>query len=964
MKFNHIYIILLLIGTTCSIQCQKKSIKDTIPLDSSIRYGKLPNGFTYYIKPVNSHLSKIDMRLIVKGGSNLHDSDQIDMSHFLEHMAFKSSKHFPMGIKNNKQLDSFEVRPWDITAFSAINRTSYYFNIPERNAYALEKGLLWFKDIVGGGLNLTTDEINAERGVLRQESIARNTGGNDLNRLSKGKKLAAKIDPGLKTWTHDDNYRLENYRTFKPDILRRYYNDWYRPDLSALMIVGNIKNVDSLEALVNKIFSEIPKLQNLRKWKNTDSIYFNQVPQFAKITWPLVNRDSTDKDETVIHLGFRDPITRSKLHTEEGLRRELLWNLLSQVFFNRSQHLEERYNTKINTFNKYLTYDSNISIFYVRNVFGIKIFSEGHSEKEAVDTTINLLHQLYQFGLLEEEWDSLKKEQIHKMDRGVDDKTSFWLEEMNKHFLYAEALPERKNTYLKNWFQGLSLKQVNKKIKNLISEMPEDIGVSTFEGNPILSLDESDIRSWIKEAWNVPVQPYLSPRVPEYLINEKGVLSLPEHDFVDKEINKETGANELMLDNGIKVVLLPQKKGSENIKVHGFSPIGANCFQEEGFYSAIYAADIVGNAGIGNLDKFDINRYKSSKKGRLKVGSYIKVTETGVKGEASLENMEAMFQLIFLYFTEPRKDPNAFSDWKKKKYTDYGKWLKPTNDFYNAIKSAIGDHTINYSNTTAMIKGLPQVDMDKAYKYYSDLFDRTKDFTFVISGNFDEDTILPLVQKYLGNLPNRKSRTQGDDMKPKRVKLKNGPILFEFPEPYEMVGIQYAENYIVTEDFDWRENIKVETLAILVRNQLNIVLRSQGFPVYSPHCLGGHDFENLRYEVNLDLGFNAKEKEKEKQFHLIQQAIHNLLEDIKNGAISDNDFQQALKEIKGKYSSSAYFGISNIQKRLFEYYKYNAPWLDQNKIDNFLSSLTMKDITVTAKRYLKERDRYEFIMGK
>ncbi|MBC9795382.1 M16 family metallopeptidase [Sinomicrobium weinanense] len=967
MKFNHIYFILILIGTAFSMQCQKQPNNDTVPLDQSIRYGKLPNGFTYYIKPTSSPSDKINMSLILKGGSSIQDMDQIDIAHFMEHMAFKSSENFPLGIKAPNQLDSLEMEFRDITAFTSKYYTQYVFEISEKNLYALKKGILWFKDIVGGGLKLTTKEIDAERGVLIQERIGKNSNGADLREISRI-ELQSKIDPGARNWQNDLNYHLEYYRTFEPDILRRYYNDWYRPDLGALMIVGNIKDVDGLEAMVKKRFSKIPTPRNPRRWKNTDSIYFNQEPQFAKVACTPENQDNIDKQQVILHLGYRDPYTKAKLHTEVGLKRELLWNILSEALLIRTRLEEEQYNMDFSTFNKYLTYNKAFGIFQARNMFTIFIDNKNNSAKKGTENATRLLRQLYQYGLLEEEWKMLKKEELQQMDNGKSKSGSSWIKEMSSHFIYGEALPEDKSTYLKDWFQGLSLAQVNEEIKALIPAMPDDIGIAAYEGNSVLSLNENDIRSWIKNAWNAPVQAYRPPEIPENIMQENKVLSLTKRNFTDKGINQDTGAHELVLDNGIKVVLLPLNEDSRKVKIHGFNPHGAQCFEGRDYFSAIHAADIVLNAGISDKNKFEINRYLSSIKNKVKVRPYIDVAETGINGEAMAENMEAMFQLIYLYIREPRKDPDAFSDWKKSSIENYVKWHMPRNDMANAMKSLTGDYNINYNNTTAMVDGLPEVTIDKSYEHYKDLFGRTRDFTFTITGDYDKDVVINMVQQYLGNLPDRASKKESKSDYQKRIKLDNGPILYRIPVPDYAEGNEgmvYAEKYIVTANFGWKERIKVDALITMIRNRLLTVLRNHDLSVYTPAASGGYNFECARYEISLRIDFNAMgtEKEKDKKFRLLQETIHQLLEEIKNGTINKNEVERVFKEIDGKYSTG-FFNNSRIDERLYEYYKYDATWLDKTEVENYLRSLDIEDVMETAKKYLNKNHRYEFIMGK
>ncbi|WP_239057414.1 M16 family metallopeptidase [Muricauda sp. TY007] len=901
------------------------------------------------------------MRLIVRSGYSQHDPDQLDIGHFVEHMAFRSSKHFPLGLKDSILMDSLDMNFTDVRANTSRYFAKYNFNAPINNPYAFEKGLRWYKDLVNGALDLTTAEINSERGVLLSEYILR---GGDKGNKTPYNVLRSKIDPGSHSVASNPQQYFDHIRTVNPEVVRRFYQDWYRPNQTALMVVGKIDNLDSLENGIKTTFSDIASPRQPRKWVDPDSLYFNQPPQFAKVTRVQKKEDSDsllNRDETEIYLLYRDFRTRVLSHTKEGMKREFLWNLVSTAIDERFGILDQRYNPAFEIYNKYIdNYSSGFkSVGHIANVFGIHINSINGSEKKAVKQTIHLLAQFRTYGLNKDEWSKLKRQQLQLMNRDYSKSVNYWNNEISKHFVEEEPLPNEKNSFLSEWLTGLSLEEINKEFKNLISEMPEDIGIIAPEGSPILTINESEIRSWVKEAWKAPVQAYLPPEIPNQLMSEQETLSLHSKGTYTDMSAIETGAMEIVLGNGIKVVLLPQSGETGKIGVHGFSSNGARNFSETEYYSAINAAEIIKNSGVGALDKFDLTRFITSKSSNLSVHPYINAVETGIRGQVSSKKLEVLFQLIHMYFTKPRKDEDAFLDWMKSKYQEYNDWHSAIRDLNNSIKLLTGDPTINNQATIEMINGLPKVDLDKAYECYNALFGRTGDFTFIVNGDFNIELILPIINKYLGNLPNRAFEFQINPKTHKNMVLKSGPLLYEVPPPYDMKGMEYKKRYIVTDTFGWKEFIKVDILGKMLRHQIFQTLRNGGFPVYTPQAAGLYNFDCSRYEIYISTIFTptGNALEKEQKFQLFRETIQDY-------SLSPLMFNTALEEVQTKYSSKMYFHKSNLPNRLYEKYRYNVPWLTQEEVDKFFSSLTFKDINHTAKKFLNEKHRYEFVMGK
>lgn len=310
--YNYAIIFLIMVLNFNFCKGQEASNLILSNTDSNIRYGKLENGFTYYIKPIEGPETDIFLNLYVKAGTYHEGKGQASMGHFIEHMAFKSSENFPRGIRHDpKFLGDSGKSLIAINGHSGTKVTEYNVKASSKNTKTVDVGLLWFKDIANRGLKLTEEDIDKERGVFKQEYIIR--GGDDFQSFFQENHLSYLLFPG----SLDVRNSFSHISNFKAEALKRYYNSWYRPDSMGVSIVGNISNVDSLEIVVKNIFSTISVSEKLRKTVNYDSVFYNQDPQFA-IVKSNIDSSSFENPELEFHLYFRDFETYSKLSDIEG----------------------------------------------------------------------------------------------------------------------------------------------------------------------------------------------------------------------------------------------------------------------------------------------------------------------------------------------------------------------------------------------------------------------------------------------------------------------------------------------------------------------------------------------------------------------------------------------------------------------------------------------------------------------
>ncbi len=953
-----IFILLSFFGEKA--EAQQSVLKDSLILDSSIRQGRLPNGFTYFLKHLPGCTSKLHMRLLSKAGASLEDDDQLSLAHAVEHLAFKATENFPSGIRNTHQLAEFGIGMYDLTATSGRRETEYSFDVPNDKPKAMNLGLLWFKDIIHG-LKLTKEDIDQVRGELRQEHIIRN--GDDINRHSANSRLYAKIFPcGL-----DDSNFFEHLESFNSKALRRYYRDWYRPDLMAVSIVGDFENVEEVEREIIRIFGELPTPRNPRELKDCSSAYFKRPNQYQVVEREMDSTKLLHDQAVVYKLFFRDSVVSKNLHRKEGLQRQKLLKMLAAV-------IHERLGTVIGddpffrVGASYL-YDSRA----LPPVLEIKLRLENGKEKEAIGKVMTVIRQLVEYGLSEQEWARLKGDQLRAVSRKSLESYKYWNNSIQRLFIYGEALPANKSGELERWLEALTLAEFNSILEEFLGKMPEDIGVIAPVNHKALSFDESHIRSWISKSFTGSIEPYEFYKGISSLMNEEDKKKLPTKPYVITGMGPAE-AKEILLENGVKVVLKNIKAaagGSSRIKIHGFSLNGAKGFSDQEYLSALNAPGIIRESGVNGFQKFQIKKYlDKTSLGPGGILPYVGDYETGIKGEADLKDFEILLQLAHLYFTKPNKDSLAFENWKYKEYKAYQSpsYTLSNVDFKNAVKTFFresiesGFFGSKFIQGTEKFEAVRETKFDIAFKSYKKLFGDPSEFTFVITGQFDENNIISLVQKYLGNLPSGSAKIEfpTKKVKPKAQELPQGPLLVKLPAPknYQLKNVHYGVRFFkkaTTEEF-WKNQISMEALGGVTNQKVWALRFEKNYSLYTVGVSGNYDRQMQRYEIQSDIECRKEECRD------LRDEYKRIVAEIKSGKISKKEFQQGTERINFYYSAKRLNTPEVIHERLLNYYRYKQPWIEPQIAETFVKSLTKDDITAMANKLFQEENFYGFLM--
>ncbi len=726
-----IFCILVFLVAQTTLNAQNFSQK--LPIDSAVRVGKLPNGLTYYIRHNGRPENKAEMRLVVNAGSILEDPDQQGLAHFNEHMAFNGSTHFKKNELVNF-LQSIGVQfGADLNAYTGFDETVYILPIPLTDTANFRKGLTVLQDWAGG-LSFDSSQINGERGVVLEESRLGKGADDRIFRKTfpvqyEGSLYAQRLPIG----------RDSILKTFPYDAVRRFYHTWYRPDLMAVIIVGDI-DVNKTEQLVKEYFSGLKNPTKERKRLYAD------VPTRTKDESIVV----TDKEATNFFIEADYPFYKVNPETTLGdYRKDLVKNLFTSMLNQRLTELAKSNNPPF-------LFASTGYSSYARGYEGFSAFAV--AGKSGPDTALNaLMHEVErvkQYGFTQPELDRAKKQLLAFIEQAYNNRTkeesANYVEEYIRNFLQQEPTPgiAAEYNYYNELLPGINLTEVNALTDSL--KKNEHIYVSLTgpsESNYTLP-DSSKLLQETYAAMKAPVTPYTEKTVASELIKNK-----PAPGAIVKETKDATlGTTELDFSNGAKVILKPTDFKNDEILLTSFHKGGISRYNAIDKYNASYASAIVQQMGIGGFSPTDLSKYLAGK--TVSVSPRLSGLSANITGTSSVKDFETMLQLLYLYLTSPRKDEALFNAWKEKQKSAMQYALQdPQTAFVDTFYQTLYQKNPLAPVVISKPEYFDSINLNRALEIYNSQFSDANDFTFIFTGNVNVDTVKTLLATYIGGLP-------------------------------------------------------------------------------------------------------------------------------------------------------------------------------------------------------------------
>ncbi|HEY9343384.1 MAG TPA: insulinase family protein, partial [Hanamia sp.] len=900
-----------------------------LPADPDVRTGILPNGFTYYIRRNTEPQKRATFYLPMKVGSILENDKELGLAHFLEHMAFNGTKNFPKNeLINYLQTNGVRFGA-DINAYTSFDETVYQLPLPTDNPEIVKNGLQILRDWAQGIL-LESDEIEKERGVIIEEK-----------RIGKGasERMQKQYLPMLFNHSrYADRLPIgteEVLLKFKPDIIREFYKKWYRPNLQAIIVVGDI-NVDEMEKLVIEKFSDLKNPSNPEK-RTEYKVPLNGANQFMIVT-------DKEHTSTVIQVLMKHPASEYK--TTRDFR-----NTIKKVLFNNLM------STRIGELSKqehppFLQGGSNIGNFMVNiDVASVVAAVKPGQLETGFKAVLTETERVKKFGFTQTELDRMKQTLLTYYESRFKEKdkthSNTYVDKYLKLFLKGDAAPGPVYDYnfYKNNLPGITLEEVNALAKQYYTAINRDILILAPE-NQIDSLPaEKKVLQWINEVAASDIVAY------DDNISGKSLMATiprPGKIIKEKEI-KSLGIKELTLSNGVKVVLKPTDFKNDEIRFSSFSPGGNSLYNDKDFQSAVNAPGIVASSGVAGFNSIELPKLLAGK--IVSISPYISERYEGINGSASPADLETSLKLVHLFFTEPRIDSGIFKGLVSNfKSSLVNRANDPNSVFSDSANAILGNYHVRRTGPT--IEKANQISMTRAFEIYKDRFADASDFTFFFVGNINEDSIRPLLEMYIGSLPSVKRKEKARDLK---IRIPSGQIkkvVLKGTENKAYVQLVFSGNYT----YNLKQNLWMNGLEEVLNIRLTERLREDEGGVYSPSVsVSYNQFPVPTY--NASISFSCAPENVDKLINATLDEIKIL--QTKGADIKDvNKFiseEQRLRETRLRTNG---FWLSYLTGQ----YQRQAPLDEVYKYDKSLPDVSSKDIKEMAKKYLTTKNFIQLIL--
>ncbi len=832
-----IRIILAAALLSCSLLAQAEatvapslSLSSNLPTSPLVKTGKLANGLTYYIHKNPRPENKLELRLVVKAGSILEDDDQQGLAHFTEHMAFNGSTNF----KRNElvsYLQSIGVKfGADLNAYTTFDETVYILPIPTDNPKVVDQGFQVLEDWAHG-LSMNDADIDSERGIVLEE-LRIGKGVEDrvnkvlLPKVLNGSRYAERLPIG----------KEQIIRNFNYDAIKRFYRDWYRPDLMAVVAVGDI-DPDQAQKLIERHFGKLKNPANPRP-----RVYAT-IPERQESEGLVV----TDKEMSTNTIYIRYPIQPWPAeNTLRDYRQKLIESIGASILSQRMVELTQQANPP------FLQGGSGMS----KIVRGYRSFGAGAVlGKGGVAPAINALvaedERARQFGFTASELERARKGMLRSYENMYQERdksdSAGYAAEYIRNFLEGESIPGVVNEYqyAQQLIPGITLDEVNAAMRAAIPDNQSKLVIYTGIDKPGAPAPKpAELLALATAAEKISVKANEEKVYGSQLMPARPVAG----SIVKQTTNDKLGTTDLLLSNGVRVVLRPTDFNNDEVLMGGLRYGGWSLFEDRDLFAAHYASSIVNQMGVLDYSPSDLVKMLAGKS--VSASARVSALNEAVRGEAGRDDIETMLQLTYLQMTQPRKDPVIYSALvDRQRELAQNNLVRPESVFYDTVSRTLYNDSPRVRRL-AKPADFDQLSLDRVFDLYTSRMASARDFTFFIVGSFDVEKIKPLIATYLASLPTGPIATafRDEGIRPVRGVIKKE--VHAGAEQKSVISLSFTGEAPYTREDALRMRVLTEVLNI----KLIEVLREKMGAIYSADLSGSLNRQPYAsYAINANL---------------------------------------------------------------------------------------------------------------
>lgn len=902
---------------------------DKLPFNAQVKKGKLPNGLTYYIRQNSKPEKRVELRLAVNAGSLLETDAQQGLAHFVEHMAFNGTKKY----KKQEIINFLESAGVQfgahLNAYTSFDETVYMLKIPTDKPGLVDKGLDIMREWAGN-ISFEAEEVDKERGVVIEEWRLGQGAGSRLREktfpvILSGSQYMNRLPIGKKDV-------LEN---FNHAVLKQFYKDWYRPDLMALVVVGDV-NPAQMEQNIRTMFGTL-RNPTPKKTRTTYNVPDHADTKIAIATDP-------ENDMNVVQVLYKHPVRDRS--TKTAFREGLISGLYSGVLGERLDEITTQANPPFA-----FAGGGYGNFVRTKDNFGLFAAVPDGTYKKALDVLLTEAERMYQFGATQAEFDRQKADLLRGYERQFNerDKTDSrqYADEYVRVYLENEpsAGIEYEYNLVKELLPTIRLDEVNGYGKKYMTPSNRVVVIQGKEEADKPVPTQAEVLAILNGMANKKIEPPKTTTVATNLMS-----SLPTAGSIVKEDKNEAlGVTRLTLSNGAQVILKPTAFKNDEILMQGTSRGGWSLTSPDKWASATMGNMLLRMSGVGNMSMTELQRFMAGKS--ASVSGAVGPRSESISGRASPKDLETFFQLMHLQFTAPRVDEAGYNAFKSQFQMIRNFFSTPEAVFQDSIQVTMTQrHPATRTITSYKIE---EINKDDALALYKDRFADASDFQFYFVGNFDVAKMKEYAALYLASLPALKRNEAPKDL---GIRAPKGIIekkIFAGKEPKSSSQIQF------TGDFEWsRENrIKLQTMARILEIRLREELREALGGSYYANASGSASKEPIpNYSVSI--AYSSDPNRADELF----QAVMRVINEMKTTGVSAENLTKvreiSVRELETNLKENNYW----MSMLIASDDRGEDPAFITAGALSIINALTSDDMKAAANRYLNDKNYARFVL--
>lgn len=876
-RWGFFLIAFILISRPAGPQTPPSPQAETIPLDQKlaidplITHGQLANGLRYLVRRNLRPENRAQLRLVVNAGSVLEDDDQLGLAHFVEHMAFNGTRHFAKQ-ELVRFMESIGMRfgP-ELNAFTTFDETVYILEIPTEKPEVLKTAFQILEDWAHG-LTFDPAEIEKERGVIIEEwrlrrGAAARMQDKQFPVLFQGSRYARRLPIG----------DMKVIESFPHEALKRFYRDWYRPDLMAVIAVGDF-DPPAVEKIIHEHFDGLASPADPRP-----RILY-EVPDHAETLFAIAQDKEATGTNVVVYnmLPVRDQGTAGAYR--QSLAEQLYNAMLNQRFYEITQKPDAPF---------LRAFSGRGQPIRSKEVYSLGAIVKDEGIERGLEALFVESERVTRFGFTQSELDRQKSDFRRSMERLLAEKdkqeSSSFVEEYTRHVLQGEPVPgiEAEFKLVEQFLPGITLEEIDRLGREWMTAKNRVVLVSAPEKQGLTVPTEDRLLEVLTQASAKEIAPYKDTAAEKPLL---AVLPKPGRIIKTKAI-KEMNLTEWDLSNGVRVILRPTDFKKDEILLRAFSPGGTSLAKDKDYIAAATAGLIVPAGGLGDFSAVDLGKALSGKVASVR--PFIGDIEEGLTGSASPKDLETLFQLIYLSFTAPRCDPAIFNVITTQLKTVLAnRAASPDAAFQDTLQTTLSQ---NHFRTRPMtVEVLAEMNLDKSCAFYKDRFADGGDFTFLFFGNLDLSVMKPLVERYLGSLPtiHRRETWRNVGINPPAGVVQKE--IHRGMEPKSLTAIVFSGPF----RYDQSHRTAIRALSLILDTKLREIVREELSGTYGVAVNPSYSkFPDEEYSLTLNFGCDPARVDE------LVKAIFREIESLQTKGPSAKDVKDAREALFREYET-------------------------------------------------------------